>query len=107
MSNYRPLSLISCFSKIIEKLVFIQLSEYIEYHGLGNISQSTYNLLYSVETVLLSLHSELLEVLERGNAAFLVFLDLSTAFDIVNHGLLLDILNSEYHVTVKALEWFK
>ena len=48
----------------------------------------------------------MLEVLDRGNAAFLALLDLSAAFDTINHDLLLDILNRDYHVTGTALKWF-
>jgi hypothetical protein len=52
------------------------------------------------------LQSELLEILDRGNAAFLVMLDLSAAFDTVNHSILLDLMNSRYQITGTALRWF-
>ena len=107
MKNYRPVSLISCFSKILEKLASVQLSNHIEVNQLGNLRQSAYKPKHSVETSLLSLHSELLEVLDRRNDAFLVLLDLSAAFDTVNHEMLLDVLNIDYHVTGVALDWFK
>jgi hypothetical protein len=107
LKNYRPVSLLSFISKIIEKLAANQLTSYINQHNLGNPRQSAYKVGHSVETTLLALQSELLGVLDRGKAAFLVLLDMSAAFDTVNHSRLIDIMNSSYHVTGIALEWFK
>lgn len=69
--------------------------------------QSIYTLLHTVEAVLLSLQSELLEFLERGNAALLGMLEPRAVFETINHGPLLDILSNEYYVTGKALVWFE
>jgi hypothetical protein len=106
LKNYRPVSLLSFISKIIEKVASIQLTNYMKKNHLGNQRQSAYKAAHSVETTLLALQSELLEVLDRGKAAFLVLLDLSAAFDTVNHDLLLDLLNTNFDVTGKALRWF-
>jgi hypothetical protein len=107
LKNYRPVSLLSFISKILERTVVDQLTEYIETHELGNSRQSAYKASHSVETTLLALQSELLHVLNEGKAAFLILLDLSAAFDTVNHQMLLNILNSAYHITGTALQWFK
>lgn len=107
LKNYRPISLLSYISKVLEGLAAKQLSNYIVGHNLGNLRQSAYKTGHSVETTLLALQSELLEVLDRGNVAFLVLMDLSAAFDTVNHDLLIDIMNNAYHITGKPLEWFR
>jgi hypothetical protein len=107
LKNYRPVSLLNYTSKIIERIVVDQLNDYIFNNNLGNPRQSAYKKFHGVETTLLALQSELLEVLDRGRAAFLILLDLSAAFDTVDHSLLLGVLNSRYHLTGKALKWFK
>jgi hypothetical protein len=107
LKNYRPVSLLNFMSKVIERVVVNQLNLYILQHNLGNSRQSAYKQCHSVDTTLLALQSELLEVLDSGKAAFLILLDLSAAFDTVDHGLLLHVLNSEYHVTGTALKWFQ
>ena len=107
LKNYRPISLLPFLSKTLEKLVAVQLNDYIEANSLLSQHQSAYRAGYSVETCLLSLQSELLEILDRGNAAFLVLLDLSAAFDTINHDLLLHSLHINYNINDKALEWIK
>jgi hypothetical protein len=106
LKNYRPVSLISVMSKVMESLAAKQLNNYIDQHRLGNPRQSAYRVGHSVETTLLALQSELLEVLDRGRAALLVLLDMSAAFDTVSHTRLIDIMNGSYHITGKALDWF-
>lgn len=107
LKNYRPISLLNFISKIIERVAINQLDSYIRRNNLENPMQSAYKQFHSVETTLLALQSELLEVLDCGKAAFLILLDLSSAFDTVDHGILLNVLNSRYHVTGTALRWFQ
>jgi hypothetical protein len=107
LKNYRPVSLLGFISKIMERIVANQLNRYITCNSLGNHRQSAYKSFHSVETSLLALQSELLEVLDKGRSAFLILLDLSAAFDTVDHELLLRALNTHYHITGNALSWFR
>ena len=91
---------------MIERIAAEQLGEYIKENGLGDVRPSAYKTHHSVETTLLALQSELLVVLDSGREAYLVLLDLSAAFDTVDHDLLLNILNKSYNVNGTALQWF-
>ena len=70
----------------------------------GSERQSAYRSIFSTETALLCLYDDLLRAADNGSATALLFLDLSAAFDTVDHGLLLDRLKDS-GVEGLALEW--
>ena len=98
MKNYRPVSNLSFVSKIIEKLVLSQLSDHLSANNLYNRFQSAYRPGHSTETALLKIVNDLLFALDDGNVSLLARLDLSAAFDTVDHSVLLHRLHhdSEY-----------
>ena len=106
MKNYRPVSNLPFISKIIEKAVLQQLLEYFDKNGLHDPCQSAYRKQYSTETAMVRLTNDILVTLDQGKAVLVVFLDVSAAFDTVNHNMLLHRLHSEYGITGKALQWF-
>ena len=69
--------------------------------------QSAYRERHSTETALLKVQSNILTALDSGSGAVLLMLDLSAAFDIIDHGILLSRLNSLYGISGDALDWFK
>ena len=87
--NYGPVLNLSFISKIIEKCVAKQLVHHIDSSGLNDIMQSAYKKHHSTETALLKVKSDILQNFEDGNVTSLVLLDLSAAFDTVNHKILL------------------
>ena len=105
LSSYRPVSNLSYTSKILESIVAEQLTTYIHDHRLFNPVQSAYRRHHSTETALLHVHSNVQMELDRGLSVFLVLLDLSAAFDTINHEMLLRTLNSRYHISGKVLQW--
>ena len=105
LASYRPVSNLSFFSKVLESVVARQLNVYLSDHLLLNPVQSAYRHHHSTETALLHVYSELLVELDQGRSAFLVLLDLSAAFDTINHKMLLKTLNQRFHISDQALKW--
>ena len=80
-------------SKITEKVGLQQLLAYLTEHRLICPSQSAYRPHYSNETALLKITNDILLALDSGNVSFLTLLDLSAAFDTIDHCTLLDRLH--------------
>ena len=105
--NYRPVSNLSFISKIIEKCVAEQLVHHIDSNGLNEIMQSAYKKHHSTETALLKVKSDILQNFADGNVTCLVLLDLSAAFDMVNHKILLQRLQHRYGIKGVVLKWLE
>jgi hypothetical protein len=92
-NSYRPVSNLPFLSKLIESAIFFQLSDHLARHDLLPDRQSVYRQNYSTETALLSLRDDLLRAADDGIGNPIVLLDLSAAFDTIDHDVLLDRLN--------------
>lgn len=90
--NYRPVSNLTFLSKLIERFIAQQIIEHMTLNNLLTKFQSAYKRLHSTETALLRVQSDILDAIDRGKKVFLVLLDLSAAFDTVDHTLLLSFL---------------
>ena len=92
-------------SKILEKVILEQLNE----HKVNNDSiekfQSAYRKYHSTETALLRISNDLLQSMDKKQCCFLVLLDLSAAFDTVNHNILINRLSDRFGVKDDALSW--
>ena len=106
MANYRPVSNLPFLSKVLERVVNQQLSDYIERNNLDERLQSAYREHHSTETALMRVQQDVLSELSEQKACLLVLLDLSSAFDTVDHNNLLHVL-MDLGVTGRALEWFQ
>ena len=84
-----------------------RLISYMEIHGLGEPMQSGCKNLHSTETGLLRVHHDKLCSLDGNQAVAFVLLDLSVAFDCVDHGLLLEWLSSAYGIEELAHSWLE
>ena len=69
--------------------------------------QSAYKRFHSCETAVVRVHSDLLRAVDKRCGVVLLLLDLSAAFDTVEHNLLLSGLESKFAIRCKALQWFK
>ena len=107
LSSYRPISNLSFLSKIIEKCVALQLTKYLEENQLYSKFQSGYRKYHSCETATTRIHNDILVMADNRSRIVLLLLDLSAAFDTVNHKRLLDKLNIMYGVGGVPLLWIK
>ena len=106
LGNYRPVSNLPYLSKILERAVADQLQAHLDTNGLHVKFQSAYRRGHSTETALLRILNDLLVMIDGGNNAILVLLDLSAAFDTLDHTLLLQRLHAEIGLDGSALDWF-
>ncbi len=88
-ANYRPISNLPFLSKIIKKTVFIQLQNYFQSNYISDIFQSGFKTLHSTESTLLEVFYCILLTTDAGDTMELVLLDLSSAFDFVDHMIIL------------------
>ena len=84
--NFHPVFNLPFVSKLIEKSVAVQLVKYIHDNNLDEKLQSAYKKMHSTETALLRVHDDMLRTVDRGSTVVLLLLDLSAAFDTVDHG---------------------
>ena len=98
VKSYRPITNLSVLSKLLERLVAQQLTEYLTENGLLPELQSAYRAHHLTETAMLKVmaRGDILLALDSGNLAMLSLLDLSAAFDTVYHDTLLRRLQTSY-----------
>ena len=89
LSNYRPISLLPSISKIFEKVMHLQLSEHLENNSLIYPNQYGFRKKHSTEMASLHLVDYLNYEMDTGNTPLNIYLDLSKAFDTLNHDILL------------------
>ena len=100
-TNFRPILNLKFLSKAIEKIVAQQLVDHLELNNLYQPLQSAYKKYHSVETALIKVHNDILRSIDENRAVFLILLDLSAAFDTVNHGILLKRLETVFGFEVQ------
>ena len=98
LKNYRPVSNLPYISKIVEKVVAARLQKHLQDNQLYEPMQSAYRPAYSTETALVRVTNDLLCAVDKQQAVILVLLDLSAAFDTVDHDILLQHLHDEIGV---------
>ena len=104
-TNYHPVSNLSYLSKLIERTVCNQIITYTESTDKLEKLQSAYHTNCSTETALLKVKTDLLSAIDNKEVTCLILLDLSAAFDTVNHTILLNRLKYHFGVGGTALSW--
>ena len=106
MTNYRPISLLSIFNQLLEKIIYKRLISFIEKHNILYKNQFGFRSKHSTIQAILSTIDKVQGAIEDGKYSCGIFLDLSKAFDTVNHNILLQKLE-HYGIRGIVNEWFK
>jgi len=107
LGNYRPISHLSFLSKLTERVVRLRLADYLYTNKLLNCFQSAYIKHHSTENTLLSVHDHLIKTMSHQQVTCLTLLDISAAFDTIDHSILLERLSSWFGIFSTALSWIK
>ena len=89
LNNYRPISLLSCTSKILERIIFKRLNNFLEVHGLFSKLQFGFRKQMSTIDAITYFLTELIPSLDKKDYSMGIFIDLSKAFDMIDHKILL------------------
>ena len=106
-SNFRPISILKFISKMIEKAILYQLTNYLRGNDLEESLQSAYKTFHSTETALVKVHNDIVSAIDNQSYIVLLLLDLSAAFDTVDHKIFLQRLSCRFGINGKTLRWFK
>ena len=106
LSNYRPISNLSFLSKLTERVVKDRITDHLASNSMFNSFQSAYTKFHSTETTLLALHDDLINAMDKQKVTCLTLLDLSAAFDTIDHSILLQRLSSWFGLRGNVLSWF-
>ena len=93
-NNYRPITVLPILSKLLKKHICDHLCDFLEENGLLHRFQSGFRKFHSTETALIRLVDQLLFDLDRNRTSGLVFIEYKKAFDLIDHGLLLEKLKA-------------
>ena len=107
LSNYRPVSNLSFLGKLIEKAACSQLIQHIENNCMFDPVQSAYRSHHSTESALVKVKNDIMFSLDSNEVVLIALLDLSAAFDTIDHKILLSRLYSRIGVRSTALSWFE
>ena len=105
LNNYRPISVLSCFSKILERIVYKRLINFLNHNNILSDSQYGFRNKYSTSLALINIANKIVDAFEENSFLIGIFIDLSKAFDTINHNILLAKLNY-YGIRGTANNWF-
>lgn len=105
VENYRPISLLSGFSKIIEKVMYNRLVSFLEFNNIFTNSQFGFRKGRGINDALVKFTESILNAIDKKEQSVGLFLDLSKAFDMVNHDILIKKLQL-YGIRGLAKDWF-
>ena len=104
--NLRPISNLQFVSKITDRAVFDQCYGHMTDNELFPVLQSAHRKGHNTETALVRVLNDILSNMNKQHVSILVLLDLSAAFDTVDHAILLRRLETSFGITDAALAWF-
>jgi hypothetical protein len=105
--NYRPVSNLSFISKVTEKAASVQFKDHNKMNNLDVLYQSAYKQFHSTETALIRVQNDILRAMDDQQVCLLLLLDLSAAFDTVDHNILLTRMSNSFGIDGTPLAWIK
>lgn len=105
VSNYRPISVLPFLSKILERLMYVRLLKYLNNNDILSNNQYGFRENHSTFMALLKLVDDISEQIDSKIHSIGVFIDLSKAFDTIDHDILIKKLN-RYGIRGTSLNWF-
>ena len=105
-TNYRPISVLPVFSKILERIMYNRIYKHLKNNNLLFDKQFGFQLNNSTEHSILQLVNDISSSFGRGQYTLGIFIDLSKAFDTVDHEILISLLEY-YGIKGKTLKWLK
>ena len=103
--NYWPVSSLCFIAKILEKLALFKVSSYLNSHNLCNTIQSAYHSGDITDTAPMKVFDDHLLSLYKGNICVLALLDFSSAYDTIDHSIIVHRLHSDIRFTDALLQW--
>src|SRR6218665_1678637 len=105
-SNYRPILVLCYFEKIMEKIMYDRLNNYIVQNNFLHPLQHGFQTGHSTEMALMNLQDKITEAIDKNEFSLGIFIDLAKAFDTVDHIILIGKLQ-KYGIRELQLEWYK
>lgn len=106
LSNFRPISHLPFVTKILDKVVLCQLETFLNENKIYDIFQSGFKKFHSTETALVKVLNDIFLATDSGHSVVLILLDLSAAFDTIDHNVLLSRLEHIVGIRGPVLQWF-
>ena len=106
ISNFRPISVLSFFSKVFERIMYNYVVDFMETHHVVYKCQFGFRQKHSTQQAIITLVNKITSCVDTGDLVIGVFLDLKKAFDTVDHGILLSKLYA-YGIRGSILQWFE
>ena len=104
-ASYRPISNLNTISKVLERLFLARILPHVSSSPNFNPVQSAYRKYHSTETALLKILEDIYGAMDKGRATVLVALDMSAAFDTIDHDVLLRRLRNTFGIAGACLDW--
>ena len=104
-ASYRPISNLDTISKVIERLFLARILPHVFQSTNFNSVQSAYRKRHSMEMALLKIMVDIYGALDKGRAMILVMLDMSMAFDTIDHDVLMHCLRHTFDISGRCLDW--